>query len=82
MNRFNWQNVTRRISTWCGVASASATAAAGAFIVMPPEWRASFPGWAGAAFAAIAIVSAALVPVATSYNQRSLAADDTDTAGA
>ena len=73
MNRFTWSNVTKRISTWLGVASASATAAAGAFVLMPEEWRASFPGWAGAGFALVAIVSAALVPVATSYNQRSLA---------
>lgn len=78
----DFTNWARRLSTWLAALSASATAAAGAFVLMPAEWRASFPDWAGATCTVVAVASAALIPLATSYRQKSLQSDDTDKAGA
>lgn len=78
----DFTNWTKRISTWLAALAASSTAAAGAFVLMPAEWRESFPGWAGAAFTLTAVLSAAAIPLATSYRQRSLSNDDSDEAGA
>lgn len=77
----DFTNWSKRASTWLAALSASATAAAGAFVLMPAEWRASFPDWAGATCTIVAVASAALIPLATSYRQKALAKDDTDQAG-
>ena len=55
----DFTNWTKRISTWLAALAASSTAAAGAFVLMPAEWRESFPGWAGSAFTLTAVLSAA-----------------------
>lgn len=78
----DFTNWTKRISTWLAALSASATAAAAAFVLMPAEWRESFPGWAGTALTLTAVLSAAAIPLATSYKQKALGTDETDQAGA
>lgn len=62
----------RKWSTWLALASASATAALGAYALFPERVQALVPDWALGIFAGIALVSALLVPVATSVSQSSL----------
>lgn len=70
--KFSFENVTKRASTWLAMLSTSTGAASAAFIVLPGAWQATFPEWAGQALAVAAVVSAGLVPFATSYKQSSL----------
>jgi len=62
----------RKWSTWLASLSASCAAGAGAFMLMPQEWKALFPSWLGVGFVVVGVVSAALVPLATSLSQKSL----------
>jgi hypothetical protein len=70
--KFNLEGVTKRASTWLAAVSASTGAAAAAFMVLPGAWQATFPEWAGQALAFAAVASAGLIPIATSYRQKSL----------
>jgi len=62
----------RKASTWLAGIAASCAAGAGAFLVMPPEWKALFPDWLAIGFVVVGVVSAALVPLATSISQSKL----------
>ena len=75
MKRFDFDGVLKRLSTWLAVASAAATAALGAYALMPERARNLFPEWALITLGALAVGSAFLVPVATSFKQRGLSKD-------
>lgn len=70
MKRFDWAGVHRRISTWLAIIAASATAGLGAFALMPQRAQDTFPDWTLNLLAYLAVGSAALVPVATSFKQK------------
>lgn len=61
-------------STWLAVLSASAAAGLAAYAIMPARVQALMPDWALGSLGGVAIVSALLVPVATSIKQRKLVA--------
>lgn len=69
-NRFNWRNVATRISTWLAVVSASATAGLGAYALLPNRVQESFPEWSLLTMGVLAVGSALLIPVATSFRQK------------
>ena len=66
------QHWARKWSTHLAALSLSLKGATVAFIAGPPEWRAGFPVWAGVALLFAAMAVEALIPVATSIQQRSL----------
>lgn len=72
MKAFNWQNVSKRISTWLGLVSASSAAGLAAYAVMPGRAQDAFPEWTLTALGIAAVASALLVPVATSFRQPAL----------
>lgn len=72
MSKFNWENVTKRLSTWLAVVSASATAGLAAYAVMPARAQEAFPEWTLMALGVSAVGSALLIPVATSFRQSNL----------
>lgn len=72
MSRFQFEGVLRRLSTWLAATSASATAALGAYALMPARVQELFPEWALLVLGVLAVGSAFLIPVATSFKQRSL----------
>lgn len=80
--RFNWSGVAARLSTLLALLSASATAGLGAYALLPERVQASFPDWSLVTLGAVAVGSALLIPVATSFRQKRFQPDDTDTAGA
>lgn len=45
--RFDFYGVMARLSTIAALVSASTGAASAAFIVLPGQWQATFPDWAG-----------------------------------
>jgi len=61
-------------STWLAMLAASASAGLGAHAIMPARVQNLMPDWALATLGAVAILSALLVPVATSIKQRKLVA--------
>ena len=61
-------------STWLAVLSASAAAGLAAYAIMPARVQALMRGGALGSLGGVAIVSALLVPVATSIKQRKLVA--------
>ena len=62
----------RKWSTWLAVSSAMATSSLAAYAVMPGRVQTLIPDWPLVALGAIALVSALLVPLATSIQQREL----------
>lgn len=62
----------KRWSTWLASASASATAALGAYTLLPERVQTLFPDWVMVSLGAVAVISALLVPVATSLKQTKL----------
>lgn len=80
--RFNWSGVAARLSTLLALLSASATAGLGAYALLPERVQASFPDWSLVTLGAVAVGSALLIPVATSFKQKRFQPDDTDRAGA
>lgn len=70
MKRFDFAGWAGRISTWLALVSAAATAALGAYALMPERAQLAFPDWALITLGAMAVGSAFLVPVATSFKQR------------
>jgi hypothetical protein len=62
----------RKWSTWLAVVAASAAAALGAYAVFPERVQGLMPDWLLATLGAISIVSALLIPVATSLSQAKL----------
>jgi hypothetical protein len=68
--RFDWQGVAGRASTRLAVVAASATAALGAYAITPERAQLLIPDWLIGGLAAVAIVTAALIPVATSFKQK------------
>lgn len=68
--RFDWQGVASRASTRLAVVAASATAALGAYAITPERAQLLIPDWLIGGLAAVAIVTAGLVPVATSFKQK------------
>lgn len=63
----------RKWSTWLAGLSGACAAGAGAFILFPAEWKALFPDWLAVGFVTVGVISAALVPIATSISQTKLA---------
>ncbi|MBB1060409.1 hypothetical protein [Marilutibacter spongiae] len=70
--RFDFTKVMRRLSTWLGLASASATSGLAAYALLNEAAQAAFPQWALAGMGLVAVVSAILIPVATSFRQKGL----------
>lgn len=70
--RFDFTKVMRRVSTWLGLASASATSGLAAYALLSEPAQAAFPQWALAGMGLVAVVSAVLIPVATSFKQKSV----------
>lgn len=68
--RFDWQGVAGRASTRLAVVAASSTAALGAYAITPERAQLLIPDWLLGGLAATAIISAALIPVATSFKQK------------
>jgi hypothetical protein len=64
--------VWRKASTWLALASASTTAGLGAFALLPSRVQGLVPDWALAVLGAVAILSALLIPLATSIQQQGL----------
>lgn len=62
----------KKWSTWLAMLSAMSTAALGAYALLPERVQALMPDWALGTLGAIAIVSALLVPLATSLSQTKL----------
>lgn len=62
----------RKWSTWLALASAAATAGLGAYAVMPERVQGLIPDWCLLILGGVAIVSALLVPIATSLTQASI----------
>lgn len=71
-HRFDFKQVIVRASTWLALLATSATSGLAAYALTPERAQNLVPDWVLQACAAIAIVSAALVPVATSFKQRGL----------
>lgn len=69
-DRFDWAGVARRASTWLAILSAAATAGLGAYALMPERAQSAFPEWTLIGMGALAVGSAFLVPVATSFRQK------------
>lgn len=68
--RLDFSGVTSRLSTWLAGISASATAGLGAYALMPARAQDAFPEWVLATLGALAVLTAVLVPVATSFKQK------------
>ncbi len=68
-HRFDFYGVTRRISTFLSVLSASATTSLGAYAFLPERAQSTFPEWTLAVLGGISVVSVFLIPVATSFKQ-------------
>lgn len=79
--RFNWTNLWRRISTWLALVSLSATGGLGAYAIMPERAQHTFPDWLLMALGALAVGSACLIPVATSFKQPGMSAGCSDGKG-
>ena len=62
----------RKASTWCALVSASASAGLGAYAILPARVQGLMPDWALGLLGALAILSALLVPVATSVQQQGM----------
>ncbi len=69
-DRFNWQGVAGRASTWLATVAAAAAGALGAYALMPERAQALFPEWGLIALGGLAVGGAFLVPVATSFKQK------------
>ena len=59
-------------STWLALAAASSAGGLGAYAMAPARAQDMVPDWALGTLITIAIISAVLVPVATSLSQRKL----------
>lgn len=64
--------VLRKWSTWLAILSASATAGLAAYAILPGRVQGLMPDWALGTLGAVAIITALLIPVATSVQQASL----------
>ena len=62
--------VLRKASTWLALSSASASAGLAAYAIMPARVQELVPDWTLAMNAGVAIVSAMLIPLATSIRQK------------
>lgn len=62
----------RKWSTWLAILSASATAGLAAYALLPGRVQGLMPDWALGTLGAVAIITALLIPVATSVQQASL----------
>lgn len=69
---WDWKNVHKRLSTWLAALSLSATGALGAYAMFPERLQGLVPGWVLGVLGAIAMGSAFLIPLATSYKQKGL----------
>lgn len=64
--------VLRKWSTWLAILSASATAGLAAYAILPARVQGLMPDWSLGTLGAVAIITALLIPVATSVQQASL----------
>lgn len=77
--RFNWRGVAGRASTKLSVVAASSAAALGAYAITPERAQLLIPDWMIGGLAAVAIITAGLIPVATSFKQKPKGTDHADT---
>lgn len=70
--RFDFTDMLAKASTWLALLSTASGAALIAYAAMPERAQALFPDWTLAALGGLAVGSAFLVPVATSFKQRNL----------
>lgn len=70
--KFDFTKVMKRASTWLGILTTMQAGVAAAFVASPQEWKQSFPDWFGLALLIGSMVTGALVPLATSYQQKNL----------
>lgn len=64
--------VFRKWSTWLAIAAAMCAAGVASYGMLPMDMQAILPQWAKSALAFGSIISAMLVPVATSIQQKSI----------
>ena len=69
-DRFNWQGVAGRASTWLGTLAGAAAASLGAYALLPERAQNLFPEWGLIVLGGLAVGGAFLVPVATSFKQK------------
>lgn len=62
----------KKWSTWLALASAMSTAGLGAYALMPDRVQGLIPDWALVTLGSVAVLSAMLVPLATSIAQPKL----------
>lgn len=70
--KFDFTKVMKRASTWLGILTTMQAGVAAAFMASPQEWKQSFPDWIGLALLIGSMMTGALVPLATSYQQKNL----------
>lgn len=68
--RWDWSNVLTRASTWLALLSLSAVGGLGAYALMPERAQLLMPDWMLMTLAGVAMGSAVLTPVATSFKQK------------
>lgn len=66
------KSVLRKWSTSLALISASTTAGLASFAILPERAQAGFPDWALTAMSVTAVLSALLIPLATSIQQRDI----------
>ncbi|GAB3305662.1 hypothetical protein [Luteimonas notoginsengisoli] len=70
--RFDFSFLFKRISTWCALASLSATAALLTYNAWPQRLQDLTADWVLIALGAIGMGAAFLTPIATSYQQKGI----------
>lgn len=68
--RWNFHGIAKRLSTALTLVATSAQAAGLYFIAAPVEWKSNFPPVAGFVLLGAGILATALVPIATSFQQK------------
>ena len=71
-HRFDFKQVIVRLSTWLALMATSATGVLAAYALTPDRAQNLVPDWVLQTCAGIALGSAALIPIATSFKQRNL----------
>lgn len=71
-HRFDFKQVISKVSTWLALLATSATSVLAAYALTPDRAQSLVPDWVLQACAGVALGSAALIPIATSFKQRNL----------
>lgn len=70
--KFTFKHLFKRLSTWASILSTSAIGTLGWYFSQPAEVQATIPSSLIALCSWVAFIGTALVPIATSYRQKSL----------